>query len=43
LTDANVESAVHGVGAAFAEMISRIGSRDRGRLAAQVVDPAAAA
>ena len=34
LKDANVESAVRGVGAALAEMISRIGASDRSSLAA---------
>ena len=34
LTDADVEKAVRGVGAAVAEMVSRIGTRDRGSRAA---------
>jgi chromate reductase len=38
LKDVNVESAVRGVGAALAEMVARIGTRDRGSPAAQVLD-----
>ena len=34
LTDADVEKAVRGVGAAVAEMVTRIGTHDRGSLAA---------
>jgi NAD(P)H-dependent FMN reductase len=34
LTDADVEKAVRGVGAAVSEMVTRIGTRDRGSLAA---------
>jgi chromate reductase, NAD(P)H dehydrogenase (quinone) len=43
LKDANVERAVHVVGAALAEMVARIGTRDRGGLAALVLDLTATA
>jgi hypothetical protein len=38
LKDANVETTVRDVGAALAEMVTRIGTRDRGSLAAQVLE-----
>ena len=43
LKDADVEKAVRGVGAALAGMVTRIGTRDRGSLAAQVLDLTASA
>lgn len=38
LQDANVERAIRAVGAALAEMVTRIGTRDRSSLAAEVLD-----
>jgi len=43
LKDADVEKAVRGVGAALAGMVTRIGTRDRASLAAQVLDLTASA